>query len=58
VDFDYSDEVKRLCTQVREFMDQHVIPANRDFIRIAERGSQPMEILDALKVLARRALER
>jgi hypothetical protein len=29
---------------MREFMDQHVIPANCDFIRIAERGSHPMEI--------------
>ena len=39
--FDYSDRVQGLQEQVRDFLDDHILPANAEWQRIAESGEHP-----------------
>jgi acyl-CoA dehydrogenase len=53
MDFDYSDRVRGLQKQVRAFLDDHILPANAEWQRIAESGAHPLAIVDDLKDRAR-----
>jgi acyl-CoA dehydrogenase len=53
MDFEYSEKVKGLIAQLQAFMEAHVLPANQEFLRIAEGGEYPMALLDDLKAKAR-----
>ena len=53
MDFAYSDKVRALQQQLLDFMDQHILPADPEFRRIAEGGEFPLAIIDDLKAKAR-----
>jgi acyl-CoA dehydrogenase len=53
MDFAHSAKVEALRKQVAAFMDQHVLPENRRWLAIAERGGYPMEVIEPLKEKAR-----
>jgi acyl-CoA dehydrogenase len=55
MEFDYPDKVKDLQKRVRAFMDNHVLPANSEWLRIAEEEHKfPLAIVDDLKAKAKR----
>jgi acyl-CoA dehydrogenase len=55
MEFDYSDKVKDLQKRVRAFIDNHVLPANAEWLRIAEEEHKfPLAIVDDLKAKAKR----
>jgi len=41
LDFDCSDRVQGLQKQMRDFLDDHILPANAEWQRIAESGEHP-----------------
>jgi acyl-CoA dehydrogenase len=53
MNFAYTDKVRALQAQLLDFMDQHVLPADPEFRRIAEGGEFPLAIIDDLKEKAR-----
>ncbi len=53
MDFAYTDKVRALQAQLLDFMDQHVLPADPEFRRIAEGGEFPLAIIEDLKTKAR-----
>ena len=53
MDFDYSERVQQLQQQVRTFLDQHILPANAEWVRRADGGEYPMEIVENLKARAK-----
>jgi len=54
MNFDYADSVKQMQECMRNFMRQHVLAANDDWLRIADTGRYPLEVIEPLKA---RALE-
>jgi acyl-CoA dehydrogenase len=57
MNFDYSDKVKTLLKQLKDFMDEHVYPNEAKFFQQIEEGSrwQPTSIVEELKPKAREA---
>jgi acyl-CoA dehydrogenase len=55
MDFDYSEQTRQMQRTMREFMDRHVLPANDDYLRLAEGGTYPLQVIEPLKALAREA---
>ncbi len=53
MDFAFPDPVQRLQQALRNFMDDQVLPANPEWLRIAESGEFPLAIIDDLKPKAR-----
>ncbi|HTT13393.1 MAG TPA: acyl-CoA dehydrogenase family protein [Burkholderiaceae bacterium] len=53
MDFAYGEHVQRLQQRLQNFMDDHVLPANAEWTRIADEGEFPLAIVDDLKVKAR-----
>jgi len=53
MDFEYPEPVQRLQRQLRDFIDDHVLPANAEWLRIADTGEYPLAIVDDLKAKAR-----
>lgn len=53
MDFSYSPQVEKLRRQLRDFMDDHVLPRVRDHQRFVDTGDWPPPFLDDLKALAR-----
>ncbi len=54
MNFDYSDKVKKLQKQLREFMDAYIYPNERTYYEQIEQNRwQPPPILEELKVKAR-----
>ena len=55
MDFAYSPAVTDLQARVKRFMDDLVLPSNRDWQRYADGGVYPTDIVEPLKVQARAA---
>ena len=54
MEFEFPEHVQRLQRQVHQFMNDHVLPANAEWLRIAEDGTFPLDIVTDLKAKARR----
>jgi acyl-CoA dehydrogenase len=54
MDFSYPERVLELQRRVQTFMDDHVVPANPEWQRVADGGEYPMAIIEDLKTKARR----
>jgi acyl-CoA dehydrogenase len=55
MDFRFSEDSQQMQRSVRTFMDRHVVPANRAWLRLADSGRYPSEVVEPLKTLAREA---
>jgi acyl-CoA dehydrogenase len=55
MDFEFTQKVKDLCEQMRDFMDSHVWPANSEYERIVAERQYPEELIDGLKAKAKAA---
>jgi acyl-CoA dehydrogenase len=53
MDFEFPGRVRQLQRQMRDFMDDHVVPANPEYLRVAEGGEFPLAIVDDLKAKAK-----
>ncbi len=53
MDFALPDKVLQLQATLNDFMLQHVLPANPEWLRIAHEGGYPLAIVDDLKGKAR-----
>lgn len=53
MDFAYTPKVEELRTRVRAFLDEHIVPANPEWIRDTERGVYPPAIVEELKEKAK-----
>jgi acyl-CoA dehydrogenase len=54
MDFEYPQKVQQLQQRLRAFIDDHVLPANPQYLHIAEQGAFPLDIVNDLKAKARR----
>ncbi|MYE37431.1 MAG: acyl-CoA dehydrogenase [Rhodobacteraceae bacterium] len=52
--FEPTKKVTQLKEQLNSFMEKHIIPADVEFQQIAETGTYPIELINRLKVLARK----
>ena len=55
MDFAFSPRVQALQAQVQRFMDDLVLPSNRDCQRYADAGYYPSDVVEPLKAQARAA---
>ncbi|SEP05051.1 acyl-CoA dehydrogenase [Salinihabitans flavidus] len=55
MDFEYTPRVKKLCSQLQDFMDRHVWPADAEYQRIAHEDRYPESLIDGLKEKAKEA---
>ncbi len=55
MDFLYPEDNQQMQRSLRKFMDRHVLPANRAWLKLADSGRYPTEVVEPLKVLAREA---
>jgi len=53
MDFAYPEHVQRLQRRMHDFMNDHVLPANGEWERIAEEREFPLAIVDDLKAKAK-----
>ncbi|MFO1218807.1 MAG: acyl-CoA dehydrogenase family protein [Burkholderiaceae bacterium] len=53
MDFAYSERVQRLQQQVRAFLDDHILPANPEWVRLCDSGEYPLAIAEDLKAKAK-----
>lgn len=53
MDFGYPDHVQRLQQRMQDFMNDHVLPANPEWQRIADEGEFPLAIVNDLKAKAK-----
>ena len=52
--FGPTEKVTRLQEQLNSFMENHVIPADKEFLQLADTGTYPIELINRLKILARK----
>ncbi|MDZ4240361.1 MAG: acyl-CoA dehydrogenase family protein [Hydrogenophaga sp.] len=55
MDFQYSEDNQQMQRTLRQFMDRHVLPQNREWQRLADSGVYPSSVIEPLKVLAKEA---
>ena len=55
MDFQFSEDNQQMQRSLRTFMDRHVVPAHRAWLRLADRGQYPTEVVEPLKARAREA---
>jgi acyl-CoA dehydrogenase len=55
MDFGFSPRIQALQARVQRFMDDLVLPSNRDWQRYADAGYYPSDVVEPLKVQARAA---
>ncbi|WP_291080916.1 acyl-CoA dehydrogenase family protein [Hydrogenophaga sp.] len=55
MDFQYSADNQQMQRTLRQFMDRHVLPQNREWQRLADSGTYPSAVIEPLKVLAKEA---
>jgi len=53
--FELSDDIRQMQRTLRDFLDEHVLPRNAEYERIAESGRFPLEIVEGLKQQSREA---
>ncbi len=51
--FGPTEKVTRLQEQLNSFMENHVIPADKEFLQLADTGTYPIKLINRLKLLAR-----
>lgn len=52
MDFEYSERTRNVLSQVSDFIESHVLPANQKFHQIAATDAYPLEVLEPLKAKA------
>jgi acyl-CoA dehydrogenase len=55
LDFQYSEDNQQMQRTLRQFMDRHVLPQNREWQRLADSGVYPSSVIEPLKALAKEA---
>lgn len=55
MDFQFSEDNQQMQRTLRQFMDRHVLPQNREWQRLADSGVYPSSVIEPLKVLAKEA---
>ncbi|WP_439607647.1 acyl-CoA dehydrogenase family protein [Hydrogenophaga sp.] len=55
MDFQYSEDNQQMQRTLRQFMDRHVLPQNREWQRLADSGVYPSSVIEPLKALAKEA---
>jgi acyl-CoA dehydrogenase len=55
LDFQFSEDNQQLQRTLRQFMDDHVLPQNREWQRLADSGVYPSSVIEPLKALAKEA---
>lgn len=55
MDFQFSEDSQQLQHTLRQFMEQHVLPQNREWQRLADSGTYPSAVTEPLKVMAKQA---
>jgi acyl-CoA dehydrogenase len=55
LDFQYSEDNQQMQRTMRQFMERHVLPQNREWQRLADSGVYPSAVIEPLKVLAKEA---
>lgn len=55
MDFQYSEDSHQMQRTLRQFMERHVLPQNREWQRLADIGTYPTEVIEPLKALAKEA---
>jgi acyl-CoA dehydrogenase len=53
MDFEFSPDVQQMQSTLRRFMDQYVLPADRDWARLVEAGTYPLTVIEPLKTKAK-----
>lgn len=53
MDFEYNEKTQELRTRLKNFMDDHVVPRHRKFLKEAEAGTYPISFMKDLKALAK-----
>jgi acyl-CoA dehydrogenase len=53
--FQYSEDNLQMQRSLRQFMDRHVLPRNREYEQVAATGTHPTAVVEPLKALAREA---
>ena len=53
MDFSYSERTQQLCTQLQNFMDDHIVPRIRAWSEEVHAGIYPVSFMEDLKALAR-----
>jgi acyl-CoA dehydrogenase len=53
MDFAYPERVQQLQRRMHEFMNDYVLPANAEWLRIADEGDFPLAIVNDLKAKAK-----
>ena len=55
MDFQFSEDNQQMQRTMRQFMDRHVLPQNREWQRLVDSGVYPSAVIEPLKVLAKEA---
>ncbi len=55
MDFQYDEDTLQRQRSLRQFMDRHVLPRNREYEQVAATGRHPTAVVEPLKALAREA---
>jgi acyl-CoA dehydrogenase len=55
LDFQYSEDNQQMQRTLRQFLDRHVLPQNREWQRLADSGVYPSSVIEPLKALAKEA---
>lgn len=55
MDFQYSEDSHQMQRTLHQFMERHVLPQNREWLRLADSGTYPIAVIEPLKVLAKEA---
>ncbi|MDP1894189.1 MAG: acyl-CoA dehydrogenase family protein, partial [Hydrogenophaga sp.] len=55
MDFQFSEDNLQMQRTMRQFMDRHVLPQNREWQRLVDSGVYPSAVIEPLKALAKEA---
>ena len=55
MDFQFSEDNQQMQRTLRQFMERHVLPQNREWQRLADSGVYPSSVIEPLKALAKEA---
>jgi acyl-CoA dehydrogenase len=55
LDFQFSEDNLQMQRTMRQFMDRHVLPQNREWQRLVDSGVYPSAVIEPLKALAKEA---
>lgn len=55
MDFQFSEDNLQMQRTLRQFMERHVLPQNREWQRLADIGVYPSAVIEPLKALAKEA---